>query len=198
MIEDVHGINPMFKWLMEGHMNENAKMPGWLGGFKIQEISRIRLSCPIPTQGSERWSRRKVGGSPRGVPMATRLYYPRGRLGPTNDVSRAGGDFRNNFGGKLGVASRIQNEVESPGCHLAAIAGARLCQNPKGCQVWTSFFHWKFWFSIVFPVFWGQLQTGEALRNPNDLTIFIALGASQKRHLGSTIWAVRSHMWPIL
>lgn len=54
MIEDVHGINPMFKWLMEGHMNENAKMPGWLGGFKIQEISRIRLSCPIPTQGSER------------------------------------------------------------------------------------------------------------------------------------------------
>lgn len=69
MIEDVHGINPMFKWLMEGHMNENAKMPG--------------------------------------------LYYPRGRLGPTNDVSRAGGDFLNNFGGKLGVASRIQNEVES-------------------------------------------------------------------------------------
>ena len=55
MIEDVHGINPMFKWLMEGHMNENAKMPGWLGGFKMfQEISRIRLSCHIPTHPSNK------------------------------------------------------------------------------------------------------------------------------------------------
>ena len=87
MIEDVHGTNPLLKWLLEGHQNAHAKLPG--------------------------------------------LYYPMGNVGPPNDISRQAGNFLNNYGGKMNMASRIQMEVEclgsrscKPGTSLYFVRGS--------------------------------------------------------------------------
>jgi len=85
MIEDVQGINPLLKWILEGH--------------KVDKSAVKHASLSADATGSA---------------LEQGLYYPGGEVGDGHRVSSAKGDNLNHWGGfPSGEASKVQNEVES-------------------------------------------------------------------------------------